>query len=170
MMLSATSVQRCNGKPKRGQRKGTSPVPELASLLRLQYNKSTAAPLSPGLCKWKLPGGKLSLCAWGRVVWGQKGPLPHSLRALRNRCWKNVWQNCALENYECWGKKKILKRKWIQAFPDFVAAEVCGRIPEELQGLVDGSLRLRSAGRATVLPQVQLLPIIDLLCEMGSDN
>lgn len=30
------------------------------------------------------------------------------------------------------GEKKILKRKWTQAFPDFVVAEVCGRIPEEL--------------------------------------
>lgn len=36
--------------------------------------------------------------------------------------------------------------------------------------MVDGSLRLCSAGRATVLPQALLYPINDLLCAMGSDN
>lgn len=36
--------------------------------------------------------------------------------------------------------------------------------------LVDGSCRLCSAGRATVLPQVLFHPITDLLHAMGSDN
>lgn len=36
--------------------------------------------------------------------------------------------------------------------------------------MVDGSLRLRLAGNATVLPQALLYPIIDVFCAMGLDN